>query len=213
MPIVPLVTAIVAGAFALLVLGRWVRRRRPYQLSWGVGLTMFAIAAFAGYLHRTSGATENEYRLFYLFGAILNVAWLALGTIYLLAPRRVATASLVAVLLLSALGLFAVVTSPVDPQAAADTGRGFDSSPLPRILAGIGSGIGALVLFGGAVWSAYRFARTRTAGRRTIANVLIAVAVVIFSVGGTAAFTGTSGVLEWANLGGLVVLFAGFLLA
>lgn len=210
---VALLTAVIGAAFALLVLWRWSRRRRPYQLVWAIGLTMLAVAAFAGFLHRSGGGTELEYRVFYLFGAILNVSWLALGTLYLLAPPRVARAALWFVLALSAVSVLAVFSSPVEAQAAADTGKGFDRSPLPRVLAAIGSAGGSLVLFGGALWSAYRFWRTRAAGRRALANVLIALAVVVFAVGGTAAFTGTSGVLELANLGGVVLLLAAFLLA
>ncbi len=213
MTLVPLVTAIVGLVFAALVFSGWLRRRSPYRLAWSIGLVLFAIAAFAGYLHRSGGGADAEYRVFYLFGAILNVSWLALGTIYLLAPRRVASAALVVVLALSAIGLYAVASSPVDARAVADTGRGFDSSPLPRILAAVGSGGGAIVLFAGAAWSAFRFWRTRANPRRALANVLIAAAVVIFTVGGAAAFTGTAGVLELANLGGLVILLGGFLLA
>ena len=84
----PAITAIVAAVFALVVLRQYTGHRKTYQLMWATGFAMFAIAAFAGYLAQSSGATETEYRLFYLFGAILNVAWLALGTTYLLAPRR-----------------------------------------------------------------------------------------------------------------------------
>lgn len=212
MPLVPLVTAVVAAVFAALVLSRW-HRGRYAVLMWGVGLAMFAVAAFAGFLHRAGVGTDLPYRAFYLFGAILNVAWLGLGTIYLLAPRRVATASLVAVATLSVVSALAVFASPVDPVAASDTGRGFESSPLPRVLAGIGSGLGSIVMIGGALWSAWRFSRTRLGGQRAVANVLIAVGVFVVAAGGTAAFTGARGVLEWTNLGGLVLMFVGFLLA
>lgn len=210
---VALLTAVIGAAFSALVLWRWSRRRHAYHLAWAIGLAMLAVAAFAGFLHRSGGGTDFEYRVFYLFGAILNVSWLGLGTLYLLATRRVARAALWAVLVLSIVGIVAVFTSPVDAAAAADTGRGFESSLFPRILAAIGSAGGSLVLFGGAVWSAYRFLRARANGRRVVANVLIAIAVVVFAAGGTAAFTGTRGVLELANLLGLVLLLAGFLLA
>ena len=43
-------------------------------------------------------------------------------------------------------------------------------------------------------------------------NVIIAVGVFIVAAGGTATFTGATGVLEAANLIGLSVMFAGFLL-
>jgi hypothetical protein len=210
--VVPLVTTLVSGAFAVTVALRYVRKRRPAQLAWAIGLLLFAVAAFMGFLARTGGATELEYRLFYLFGAIANVAWLALGTILIVAPRfgRVALA---AVLALSAVAVYAVFATPVDIAVAIDTGRGFPDGSLPRILAGIGSGLGSLVLIGGALWSAWVFFRRRNQGRRALANAIIAIGVFIAAAGGTVAFTGASGVLEVTNLLGVAVMFVGFLLA
>ena len=208
----PLVTTIVSSAFAVAVALQYLRKRRPPQLAWAIGLSLFAVAAFMGFLARTGGATEVEYRLFYLFGAIANVAWLALGTILIVAPRfgRVALA---AVLALTVTAVYAVFATPVDLAVAVDTGRGFPDGSLPRILAGIGSGLGSLVLIGGALWSAWVFFRRRNQGRRALANAIIAVGVFIAAAGGTVAFTGASGVLELTNLVGVSVMFVGFLLA
>ena len=212
MVLTPAITAIVAAVFALVVLRQYGGHRKTYQLMWATGFAMFAVAAFAGYLSRSGGPTDTEYRLFYLFGAILNVAWLALGTMYLLAPRRWANVSLAVVAVLSLIAVYAVFSAPVDLTAAADSGRGYADSPLPRILAGVGSGVGTIVLVVGALWSAWIFFTKRHNGRRAIANVVIAVGVGIVAYGGTVTFTGASGVLELANLVGLAVIFAGFLL-
>jgi hypothetical protein len=208
----PALTGVVAAAFAIVVLRQYGSHRRTYQLMWAAGFAMFAIAAFAGYLARSGGTTDTEYRIFYLFGAILNVAWLALGTLYLLAPRRWADIALVAVAILSIAAAYAVASAPVDLTAAADSGRGFPNGSLARILAGVGSGLGSVVLVGGALWSAWVFLRKRHNGRRALANVIIAVGVLIVAAGGTATFTGAAGVLEAANLIGLAVMFTGFLL-
>ena len=212
MAFLPLVTAVVAAIFAVVVLRQYAGHRKTYQLMWAAGFAMFAIAAFAGFLARSGSMTDTAYRLFYLFGAILNVAWLSLGTLYLLARRRWADLALVGVVGLSVLAAYAVVSVPVDLTAAADSGRGFPNGSLARILAGVGSGLGSIVLIGGALWSAWIFLQRRRNGRRAIANVIIAVGVVIVAAGGTATFTGASGVLELANLVGLAVMFAGFLL-
>jgi hypothetical protein len=210
--VVPLITTLVSGAFAVAVALRYARKRRPSHLAWAVGLLLFAVAALCGFLARTSGATDTEYRLFYLFGAIANVAWLALGTIFIVAPRY-GRMALAAVLGLTAVAAYAVFTTPVDIAVAVDTGRGFPDGSLPRILAGIGSGVGSIVLIGGALWSAWVFLRRRDQGRRALANVIIAVGVFIAAAGGTVAFTGASGVLELTNLLGVSVMFVGFLLA
>ena len=212
MLLLPAVTALIAAAFAVVVLRQYTAHHKTYQLMWAAGFAMFALAAFAGFLARSGTTTDTEYRLFYLFGAILNVAWLSLGTLYLLARRRWADTALVAVVALSLLGAYAVVSVPVDLTAAADSGRGFPNGSLARILAGVGSGLGSIVLIGGALWSAWIFLQRRRNGRRALANVIIAVGVLIVAAGGTATFTGASGVLELANLVGLSVMFAGFLL-
>jgi len=179
---------------------------------WAIGFAMFAIAAFAGYLAQSGGATEAEYRLFYLFGAILNVAWLALGTMYLLAPRRWADVALAAVVLLSLAAVYAVVAPPIDLDAARAGKPAYPNGSFARILAGVGSGVGSVVLIGGALWSAWIFLRKRHNGRRALANVIIAFGVIVVALGGTVAFTGLGGVLEYTNLVGLAVMFAGFLL-
>jgi hypothetical protein len=204
-------SALVSAAFAVVMGSRYLRRRRAHQLAWTIGLAMFAAAAVAGALARVGGATEAEYRVFYLFGAILNVAWLALGTLFLLAPRIGRWAAWV-VVALSVIAAIAVFTSPVDLSAAVDTGKGFGESPLPRILALIGSGVGSLILIGGALWSAWVFLRRRHEGRRALGNVIIAAGVLVAAVGGTAAFTGASGVVEWTNFAGVTLIFIGFLL-
>ncbi len=208
----PLVTTFVAGAFAIAVLLRYMRKRRPSHLAWAVGLLLFAVAAFNGFLARSGGPTDLEYRLFYLFGAIANVAWLALGTVFITAPRF-GRAALAVVVVLTAVSVYAVFSTPVDIAVAVDTGKGFPDGSLPRVLAAIGSGGGSIVLIGGALWSAWAFLRRRDQGRRALANVIIAVGVFIAAAGGTVAFTGASGVLELTNLLGVSVMFVGFLLA
>ena len=204
-------SVIVSVVFAAAMAVRYARRRKPYQLVWTIGLSMFAVAALSGVLVRAGGATETEYRFFYLFGAILNVAWLALGTVYLLVPRA-ATWALLFVLGLTLFAGITVLVSPVDLTAAIDTGKGFDYAPLPRVFAAIGSGVGSLVLIGGALWSAWTFLRRRGDGRRALGNVAIAAGVLVAAIGGTAAFTGASGVVEWTNFAGISLIFAGFLL-
>ena len=205
-------TAVVSTVFTIAVAMRYARSRRVALLAWSIGLGMFALAALAGALAQTSGASEIEYRVFYLFGGILNVAWLALGTILLVTPRF-GMWTLVVVVLLSLVSTYAVFATPVNLQIALDTGRGFPDGSLPRYLAAIGSGVGSLVLFGGALWSAWAFLRRRNNGRRALSNIVIAAGVLIVAVGGTVTFTGASGILELTNLIGVSVMFAGFLIA
>ena len=203
--------ALVALAFALSTFERWQARRRRHEAAWSVALLLFAVAAGALAAGAQGGWSGPVFRVFYLFGAITNVAWLALGTVFIVAPRfgRVA---LLMVLALCVVAAYAVFASPVNIAVAVDTGKGYPDGSLPRILAAIGSGVGSLVLIGGALWSAWVFLRRRNQGRRAVANAVIAIGVFIVAAGGTVAFTGASGILELTNLVGVSVMFVGFLL-
>ena len=209
---IPYITAVVSAAFAVAVALRYMRSQRPALLAWAIGLAMFAIASGAGALAQSGPATETEYRSFYLFGAILNVAWLALGTALLVWPRygRVAT---IVVVVLTAVSVYAVFAWPVDLSVALASGKGYADGSLPRYLAGIGSGVGSVVLIAGALWSGWSFLRRRHNGRRALSNFVIAAGVFIVAAGGTATFTGATGILEYTNLIGVAIMFAGFLLA
>ena len=77
-----------AGVFALLLVDQWLRRRRPYQLAWAIGVAMFGVAAFAEVLGSISGWDGTLFRLWYLTGAVWVAAWLGLGTVLLLARTR-----------------------------------------------------------------------------------------------------------------------------
>src|SRR3954471_9809944 len=129
----PALTAAVSAIFTVAVAMRYARSQRTALLAWSVGLGMFTVAALAGALAQSSGASETEYRVFYLFGGIANVAWLALGTILIVAPRA-GRVALALVLLLTTVAAYAVWTTPVDLRVALDSGRGFPDGSLPRIL-------------------------------------------------------------------------------
>ena len=77
-------TATLVGAvFAASLLRRYSRggRTQPAQLVWGIALIMFSGASLALFTGVVGGWSETEFRLFYLFGGVLNVPWLALGSL------------------------------------------------------------------------------------------------------------------------------------
>lgn len=206
--------ALVALAFALSTYERWRLRGRRHELAWSVALFQFAIAA--GALAAGSGMGWNGpiFRTFFLFGAILNVPWLALGTVYLLAGERRGDRTAAGVALFSAFAAGALVTARFTaPLPAEELARGKDVfEVLPRILAAVGSGVGASVVFAGAAWSAVRF--LRSAPRMAGANVLIALGTLILSGSGLLnSVLGEMLAFSVTLAAGVTVLFAGFLVA
>jgi hypothetical protein len=222
--------ALVALAFGLSTFERWLAGHRRHELAWSAALAMFAVAAGALAAGAQGGWSGPVFRVFYLFGAIVNVPVLALGTTYLVAGQRRGdqAAALVAVGAAFAAGV--VVTTPfthaLPPDQLAQGSRVF--GPLPRILAAVSSGGAATVIFAGAAWSAWRWRRGRSttsdgengnrpgrglsASRLAFSNLLIALGTLVLSASGllnsvVGAMTGFSVTL----LVGISVIFAGFL--
>lgn len=81
----------VSWVFAVVLLGRWLRRGTRALLYWGVSLAMFAVASSMLLLGVTLGWSSATFRTFYLFGAVLNVPWLAMGSVVVNAGERSVT--------------------------------------------------------------------------------------------------------------------------
>jgi hypothetical protein len=84
----PLLAGLVGLAFGAILLKQFADRRRPHQAAWGGALICFGAAALWEAAGVYGGWTPLLYKGYYLLGAILNVGWLGVGTIYVLAPRR-----------------------------------------------------------------------------------------------------------------------------
>ena len=219
---------IVAVAFGAATLERWLVRRRPHELAWTIALGMFAAASFALWVSEAVGWSAGSFRAFFLFGAVLNVPWLALGTVYLLAPRPAADVVRWVLAVVSGFAAGVILVAPMHaPVPTDELPQGSDLfGPLPRILAAVGSGLGAVVIVGGALWSAWRLLAARRAttargraeawnGRRlAIGNVVIATGTLILSASGTVAGRlGKDRAFALTLVLGITVLFAGFLIA
>ena len=209
---------LVALAFALSTLERWLDRRRRHELAWTIALAMFTIGAGALWLGASDGWNGATFRVFYLFGAILNVPFLALGTIYLLGGPRRGDRWGAAIALVGAFAAGVIAVAPL--RAAVPAHRLPQGSevfgPLPRVLAAVASGAGALVVLGGAAWSAWRLRRRAAARpgstRLAVANGIIAFGTVVLGASGL--LNSVLGEMEGFAVTltlGITLLFAGFL--
>jgi len=209
----------VATLFAQATLVRYTRDRRPQDRAWTIALTCFALATAACAVGVSTGWDNGTFRVFYLLGAVVDVPWLALGTVYLLAGAAMGRRCEWGVVLFSGFAAGVVVAAPIHGTISGEAipvgSEVF--GVFPRVLAAVGSGVGALVIFGGAIWSAWRLARARAVpgnARRAIANLLIAVGTIVLSSGGL--LQGVAGKDETFVLSlavGISVIYAGFLIA
>ncbi len=209
----------VATLFAQATLVRFTKDHRPQDLAWTLSLAMFALASAFLATGVSTGWDNGLFRLFFLFGAILTVPWLALGTVYLLwgkeRGRRVQWGLVLFSGLAAGVALSAPLDGPIHGTAIPVGSEVFGA--FPRVLAAVGSGVGAVVIIGGALWSAWRFARNRSQagnGRRAAANVLIALGTLVLSSGGLIqGFAGKDEAFVISLASGIVVIYIGFLVA
>jgi hypothetical protein len=211
--LIPAVAVLASTAFAVAVLLQYWQRRRPYQLAWGIALSMFALASLALTLGVATDWTPADFKLYYLFGAILNVPWLALGTVLLLGGPGRARAYLGCLIAFSLASVVLVALAPVtDADLAArlvPEGRQF--LPLAvRVLAVAGNVVGTLVVIGGAVASGLALRHRRELRPRFEGNLLIGLGVAIAAGGGVFAFLDQSGKLGAGLALGSCVMYAGF---
>jgi hypothetical protein len=211
--LLPAVAAAASAAFAVAVLRQYAARRRPYQLAWGVALTMFAVASLALLVGVTSGWTPLSFKVYYLFGAVLNVPWLALGTVELLAARATGRAYVAGLAVFTVLSLVLVVLARVDPGDLAGRllpeGKEFLPAAV-RVLAVLGNLVGTVIVVGGAVSSGLALRSRRDLRPRFEGTVLIALGVLLAAGGGVFAFLASSDKLALGLALGASVMYLGF---
>jgi hypothetical protein len=100
-------TSLLSLVFAVALLDQYRSRRQPFQLVWAVGTVFYAVASGCEALAGMAGWSEALYRTYYLTGAVWTVAWLGLGTAFLLGRTRFGYAFGITLLLA---GLFTVLT-------------------------------------------------------------------------------------------------------
>ena len=212
------VATAVASWFAQSTLARATQRHRRELWDWTVALAFFAVAGAALALGSSNGWGRGTYRVFFLFGAVLDVPWLALGTVDLLLGPRAGRRAQWFVVFFS--GVAAGVLGSAPMRAVAGTRIPVGSTTFgafPRVLAAVGSGVGATVIVVGAVVSGIRFARDRSRpghARRAAANALIAAGTLVLSSGGLVqGLVGHDQAFAATLATGITVIYVGFLVA
>lgn len=208
-----LAASAISLVFAAVVYRQYMDRRRPYQLIWSLALLIFMLGAFCQFVAERNGWSDLIYRVWYYSGAMLSAAYLGQGTMYLMAPRKVAHASFGVLGFVSGVGLGLAAALPVDMTKALDhgavTGNGF---PLTMLILLIPlNTYGTVALVGGALWSVFKFWRKRTLGRRALGTLLIAVGGLAVALGGTANRFGIPGLLYATEMIGVAIIFVGYL--
>ncbi|MFZ3063624.1 MAG: hypothetical protein WA148_07800, partial [Actinomycetota bacterium] len=186
----PFLTAIVGFVFTGLVLRQYFQRRKPHQLAWSMGLFLYGVAAvMEAYSEFAVDWNATVYRFYYVAAASL-VAFLGLGTLYLIFKRKIwGHLFLAYILILLVAFLYSSLTAELYTKYLVPgitvAGKAMPNSV--RFYSFLFTIPGSIFLLGGAVYSMVLFAAKREYAYRVWANILIALGtLVIASAGGLA---------------------------
>ncbi len=215
----PLATGCVGLAFTVLVVWQWWKRRRPHQAAWAAGMFLYTAAAIMeAWSEYTDSWNPTVYRIYIVLAASL-VGFLGLGTLYLVARRRL-WGHMYLAFVLACMAIFFVgtftVTLDVAKLAPGITvgGQALGASlSFPRVMSLPLNVTGSIFLFGGALYSIWRFVRRREYAYRVWANVLIALGAGLLAFVGSRARIGSTAGLYPAEMVGAALMLAGFLVA
>jgi len=215
----PIASTVLMFVFTASVFQRYIVRRNPAFLFWGIGLLMFGLGSFAE-VYLNYAWSSFVFVLWYLFGAALNAAWIGQGTVFLLFKQpwvRVVTVILV-VASIATTGL--MLATPLDASkfqlgiAVSEQYRNIMPKGAPvRLTTPFFNIYGLIALVGGAIYSAFLFWRKRVLPNRVIGNVLIAAGAL--SIGAAASLTrlGYGEYLYVGELLAVILMYAGFVMA
>ncbi len=183
-----------------------------------MAMLMYAVASAALCLGIENGWSSAEFRAYWLFGAVLNVPYLATGELYLLVKQRwIPHAVLVLVLASTAYATLRVRTAPVEPSVLEREffsgrevlGEGSTSLLLARLYSFAGYGV--LVL--GAIWSAWRMRRGPELRSRFLGTLLIVLGATVVAVGSIFAASANLPGFSVTLAAGVAVMYWGFIIA
>ncbi len=215
----PFATACIGAAFTGLLVWQWQRRRRRHQAAWSAGMGIYTIAAaMEAWSEYSQAWAPTVYRVYIVLAASL-VGFLGLGTLYLIARRRLwGHAYLGFVVVCMVVFLVGTFTHPLEtgrlvPGITVGGQALGPSLSFPRVMSLPLNITGSIFLFGGALYSVFRFFRRREFAYRMWANILIAAGAGVLAFIGSRARLGDTTGLYPAEMVGAALMLAGFLVA
>lgn len=204
----PLVSGIISAAFTILLATQYIRRRRTHQLMWTVALALFTLSYAFEFSSELYGWSEAAYRVYYASVSPL-VAFLGVGTLFLLTWKSLGRYFLGYTLLLSAALVILVSTASIDTTALATYSppSGISGTAMPssvRLISPLLTIPGSLILIIGALYSFWL-----DKSRRYV--LLIALGGIVYSLSGSMARLGEHTYVSIFQTVGILLLFIGFL--
>jgi hypothetical protein len=207
----PIVTTVIAAAFAASLYRRWTVKRAPHLGWWTIGIITYGLGTALESTITLAGNSIALTKAWYIAGALLGGYPLAQGSLHLSWPRPLARRLTAVSLSFVCLAAVLVVISPVDAAAlepARPSGAILEWRWI-RLLTPVINLYAVFFLIGGAFRSAWRHYRYRGHFYRAAGNALIAIGAIMPGIGGAYAKAGFVEALYVGECIGLIVIWLG----
>lgn len=219
--IIPFASALILAFLTYDLYRRYQQHRGTHRhlLFWAIGLGMFGVASLCdGILDLTWN--ELAFIGWYLFGAVLNAAWIGEGTLFLLVRKKwvIGTAIVLAIgsILTAAILLSTTLNGAgyhLGTPIAAQYQDILPTDAIVRRATPIFNIYGTITLVGGALYSGYLFYRKMILPNRVLGNVLIAAGGLAIAGAGVLNRIGLGQFHSFAQLAFAALMYYGFILA
>lgn len=210
---IPIATTLFCVFFFIELLQHWRKNTASlHVLWWTIGIFFYGAGTVTESIHVLAGYSPVNFRVWYIFGALLGAAPLAQGTVYLLLKKRTAnilSAVLVAVILTASMLVLLSPLKPVTETGGRLGGKLLEWSYIRAITPFINI-YAFIFLVGGAVYSAVLYYRTVIDKSKFWGNVLIASGGLLPGIGGAASKFGHIEVLYITEFIGICLIHAGY---
>jgi hypothetical protein len=183
-----------------------------YLLWWTIGVVTFGLGTLTESFNALFAWNEMNVRIWYIVGALLGGFPLAQGSVYLLMKERFARISSWILVSLILLASFCVMASPIIIPVNFDyrlSGEVFEWQWIRSFSPFINS-YAVIFLFGGAIYSAWKYARRHPDKIRFKGNIFIAWGALLPGIGGSFTRAGYVEVLFITELIGLILIYLGY---
>jgi len=151
---------------------------------WSVALLFYGLAGGMEFLIGAGIINLLVYRLWYVTGAIFGGAYLAIGAVYCMAPRKIAFPLLLLLAVASIYACIIVFITPVDISGM----HGLSSRPLPlqiRILSPFFNIAAGLVMLLAIISGIISLVKKKGAAAGGVSLILIGAGMILPAIGGT----------------------------
>ncbi len=209
----PILSTFISAFFATTILTRYFSKRQSLHLLWwGLGVGVYGAGTLVEALTTIFGWHVVFFKAWYITGALLGGAPLALGTVYLLMGRKAGNVAATVLICVVAVTSVFVILSPVnyalvDPKVP--NGKVFVWQSV-RLVSPFINSFAAIFLIGGAFYSAGVYFKKSETRNRFVGNLLIAAGAILPGIGGFLSREGHTEALYVGEFVGIILIWLGY---